>query len=249
VLDLGCGTARFLHGLVAARQSPKSYVGIDVQADQIAWCRKTLAPLGAFQFHHINVKNDRYNPSGTDTIEGRVPFPNAEADFIMLRSVLTHMRTQEAERTLKELRRCLAPGGRLYATANVAHGAPIWTDLPNDRGVTSTLLKVQFNKDSGHFGCVMARRTKRLWTDEEKRSICFQTTAPGVSVARVAQRYAMNANLIFKWLRDPRYAPEPRASVVVHHGFTPRSRAARPAGLRDRRSGARPAGPEGSRGR
>jgi len=29
-----------------------------------------------------------------------------------------------------------------------------------------------------------------------------------VSVARVAQRYAMNANLIFKWLRDPRYAPE-----------------------------------------
>jgi len=55
----------------------------------------------------------------------------------------------------------------------------------------------------------MARRTKRLWTDEEKRSICLQTTAPGVSVARVAQRYAMNANLIFKWLRDPRYAPEP----------------------------------------
>ncbi len=58
---------------------------------------------------------------------------------------------------------------------------------------------------------MMARRTKRLWTDEEKRSICLQTTAPGVSVARVAQRYAMNANLIFKWLRDPRYAPEPSA--------------------------------------
>jgi len=31
----------------------------------------------------------------------------------------------------------------------------------------------------------MARRTKRLWTDEEKRSICFQTTAEGVSVAQV----------------------------------------------------------------
>jgi len=55
----------------------------------------------------------------------------------------------------------------------------------------------------------MARRTKRLWTDEEKRSICFQTTATGVSVAQVARRYAMNANMIFKWLRDPRYAPDP----------------------------------------
>ncbi len=45
----------------------------------------------------------------------------------------------------------------------------------------------------------MARRAKRLWTEEEKGSICFQTTAPDVSVAQVARRYAMNANLIFKW--------------------------------------------------
>ncbi len=58
----------------------------------------------------------------------------------------------------------------------------------------------------------MARRTKRLWTVEEKRSICLQTTAPGVSVAHVARRYALNANLIFKWLRDPRFAPDPDAS-------------------------------------
>ena len=59
----------------------------------------------------------------------------------------------------------------------------------------------------------MARRTKRLWTDEEKRSICFQTTAPGVSVAQVARRYALNANLIFKWLRDPKYRPAPRTGA------------------------------------
>ena len=57
----------------------------------------------------------------------------------------------------------------------------------------------------------MARRTRRLWTDEEKRSICFQTTAPGVSVAQVALRYTVNANLIFKWLRDPKYRPSPEA--------------------------------------
>ncbi len=57
------------------------------------------------------------------------------------------------------------------------------------------------------------KRKKRRWSDEEKRSICFQTTAAGVSVAQVARRYAMNANLIFKWLRDERYAPEPDAAV------------------------------------
>ena len=59
----------------------------------------------------------------------------------------------------------------------------------------------------------MARRTRRLWTDEEKRSICLQTTAPGVSVAQVALRYTLNANLIFKWLRDPKYRPAPRSGA------------------------------------
>jgi transposase len=48
---------------------------------------------------------------------------------------------------------------------------------------------------------------KRFWSDEEKISICGQTRAPGVSVAQVARRYAMNANLIHKWLRDPKFAP------------------------------------------
>ena len=47
---------------------------------------------------------------------------------------------------------------------------------------------------------------KRVWSDDEKRSICEQTTTAGVSVAQVARRYSMNANLIFKWLKDPRFA-------------------------------------------
>ena len=50
---------------------------------------------------------------------------------------------------------------------------------------------------------------KRFWSDEEKVSICGQTCAPGVSVAQVARRYAMNTNLIHKWLRDPKFAPDP----------------------------------------
>ncbi|MDB6179603.1 transposase [Paracoccus sp. Z330] len=60
----------------------------------------------------------------------------------------------------------------------------------------------------------MTRRTRRLWTDEEKRSICQQTTAPGASLARVARRYAVNANLIFQWPRDLRYAPEVSSAPV-----------------------------------
>ena len=49
---------------------------------------------------------------------------------------------------------------------------------------------------------------KRFWSDEETVSICLQPCAPGVSVAQVARRYAMNTNLIHTWLRDPAFAAD-----------------------------------------
>ncbi len=56
-------------------------------------------------------------------------------------------------------------------------------------------------------GSPKERRRYRRWSAEAKRAICLETRAPGVSVAQVAQRHSLNANLIFKWLRDARFAP------------------------------------------
>lgn len=47
---------------------------------------------------------------------------------------------------------------------------------------------------------------RRVWSADEKRLICGQARLPGVSVSRVARRYDVNANLVFTWLRDPRFA-------------------------------------------
>ena len=49
---------------------------------------------------------------------------------------------------------------------------------------------------------------KSFWSDDEKHTICAQARVAGVSVAQVARRYSMNANLIHKWLRDPRFATD-----------------------------------------
>lgn len=62
---------------------------------------------------------------------------------------------------------------------------------------------------------------KRFWSDDEKRSICLQTTAPDVSVAQVARRYGMNANLIHNWLRDQRFAPEDDDGTLDVAAFLP----------------------------
>lgn len=54
----------------------------------------------------------------------------------------------------------------------------------------------------------------RFWSDDEKRSICAQASVPGISIAQVARRYSMNTNLIHKWLKDPRFAPESPEGIV-----------------------------------
>jgi len=47
-------------------------------------------------------------------------------------------------------------------------------------------------------------RTRRRWTLEEKRRITQETFVSGASVARIAQRYALNANQLFQWRKKYR---------------------------------------------
>ncbi len=63
--------------------------------------------------------------------------------------------------------------------------------------------------DGGHYrGLSMTKkRRRRIWDDEEKCRIVAQTRVSGVSVSQVARRYDVTANMVFKWLRDPRFKP------------------------------------------
>lgn len=49
------------------------------------------------------------------------------------------------------------------------------------------------------------KRRRRKWSDEEKIRIVAQARMPNHSVSQVARRYDVNANLVFRWLRDPRF--------------------------------------------
>ena len=46
------------------------------------------------------------------------------------------------------------------------------------------------------------RRRRRLWSADEKQAMLAESFAPGASVAQVAQRYGVNANLLFTWRRQ-----------------------------------------------
>jgi transposase len=73
------------------------------------------------------------------------------------------------------------------------------------------------------------RRTRSL--DEHKR-IVEEALAPGASVAAVARRHELNANLVFKWIRRSREdwrdrrrepAKEKPSAVAASEGIGPRN--------------------------
>jgi transposase len=53
-------------------------------------------------------------------------------------------------------------------------------------------------------GLEASQRRRRLWPAEEKRKIIAESFAPGASVAQIAQRYGLNANMLFTWRRQSR---------------------------------------------
>lgn len=46
----------------------------------------------------------------------------------------------------------------------------------------------------------MGSATRRSWSLEERQRIVDEAQAPGASVAAVARRHGVNANLVFKWI-------------------------------------------------
>jgi transposase len=50
------------------------------------------------------------------------------------------------------------------------------------------------------------RRSRRSWSDDEKRQIVAEAVLPGASVADIARRHGVNANLVFNWRKTARAA-------------------------------------------
>ena len=56
---------------------------------------------------------------------------------------------------------------------------------------------------------------RRFWRLEEKRRIVAEARDRRNSVSMVARRHDLNANLLFTWMRDPRFAgAEPSATFL-----------------------------------
>lgn len=73
-------------------------------------------------------------------------------------------------------------------------------------------------------------RRRRSWTRDEKRRIVAESLQEGASIAEVARRHELNANLLFTWRRkmgvepSAQNEPMPILPVTIASGFVAEER-------------------------
>jgi SAM-dependent methyltransferase len=117
VLDIGSGIGRVAIPLTRILQPPATYDGFDIVKRGVDWCRRHITPRHPnFRFHLVDVRSSEYRERGSDASRFRFPFADASFDFAFATSLFTHLLFEETRQYLRESRRVLAPGGRLFAT-------------------------------------------------------------------------------------------------------------------------------------
>lgn len=112
VLDIGCGPGRMAEGLLGYLSDAGRYTGFDVSKAAIAHAEARLGSDDRAHFHHADIHNLEYNPSGkikASTFE--FPASDSSLDFAFATSVFTHMHTVDVAHYIGEIARTLKPGG------------------------------------------------------------------------------------------------------------------------------------------
>ena len=119
VLDIGCGTGRAAAGLAPRLAAGGGrYLGFDVSASAIGYCRRRFASAPQLAFAHLDVRHADYNPRGVqDELTARFPAEDGGFDIALAASVFTHLTMPAVRRYLAETARTLRPGGRFAFTA------------------------------------------------------------------------------------------------------------------------------------
>lgn len=116
VLDLGCGCGRIARQLIQQRRRPSAYLGLDIHAGMVEWCRANLAPHApGFRFLHHDVHNPGFNPRGPRA-HVRLPAEDGSFTLAVAWSVFTHLLQDQAVHYLREIARVLRPDGCLVST-------------------------------------------------------------------------------------------------------------------------------------
>ncbi len=122
VLDIGCGAGAMVPELARRLGPGGRYVGFDVHAPSIEWCRNHYAKDPRLAFCLAKIASAYGSAEGPAATSFRFPIEDAEATLILAKSVFTHLLAPEAAHYLAETRRTLKPGSAAVVTAFLFEG-------------------------------------------------------------------------------------------------------------------------------
>jgi SAM-dependent methyltransferase len=117
VLDVGCGAGAMVPELARRLGPTGRYIGFDVHAPSIRWCRKRYASDPRLRFELADVASAYSASSGAPASSYRFPVADGAADLVLAKSVFTHLLETDARHYLDEIRRVLTPGRGAVVTA------------------------------------------------------------------------------------------------------------------------------------
>lgn len=121
VLDLGCGCGSMALEFQRMLGPRGTYLGFDVHADSIRWCRTSLGRDARLRFELAPLASP-WSKGKVPVTSYRFPMEDATADFVLAKSVFTHLMALEADHYLGEIRRVLRPGRHALVTAFLLEG-------------------------------------------------------------------------------------------------------------------------------
>lgn len=117
VLDVGCGAGALVPEFARRLGPGGRYVGFDVHAPSIRWCRTAFARDPRFRFEIAEVASPYGRAAGPSASTYRFPVDDAACDLVIAKSVFTHLLPGDAAPYLAEVRRVLRPGKAAVVTA------------------------------------------------------------------------------------------------------------------------------------
>jgi len=124
IVDLGCGPGAMAVIFRAALGSGAFYLGIDVHAASIAWCRRAFVGDPRFRFALAPISS-AYGSGRVPISDFRLPVDDASVDLVLAKSLFTHLSLLEAACYLREIARIVAPSGRAVVTAFLFEGSGV----------------------------------------------------------------------------------------------------------------------------
>ena len=116
LVDIGCGNGRVPIGF-AMDNFHIQYTGVEVIKGCVDFCKLAFEDADEFTFHHLDIRNSRYNPHGKIQSKITYPIESDYADFVIFSSVFSHIvDLDQISQMLDEAYRILKPDAICYCT-------------------------------------------------------------------------------------------------------------------------------------